>query len=91
MVLRVMIERNGEAREGHRRIEARARCRGELIKVVREVGEFSGAHGAQKTDASAVGESGMGIRNAMGKPTSHSEGPSVQTGVCDVGCGTVER
>ena len=65
-------------------IEGSGRARGAEGKVVEEGGEFSGEHGVQKADASAMEESGMG--KVLGKPSSPAEAPSVQAGACEGSC-----
>ena len=77
MVLRVM----SEMMRLRKVIEGSGRARGAKGKVVEEGGEFSGRHGAQEADASAVEKSDKG--KALGKPASPAEAPSVQAGVCE--------
>ena len=67
-------------------IEGSGRVHGTEGKVVEEGGKFSGGHGVQKADASAMEESDKG--KAPGKPASPAEATSVQAGVCEGSCGS---
>ena len=66
-------------------IEGLGRARGAEGKA-EEGGKFSGGHGVQKADASAMEESDKG--KAPGKPASPAEATSVQAGVCEGSCGS---
>ena len=74
-------------------IEGSGRVHGTEGKVVEEGGKFSGGHGVQKADASAMEECDKGSLRALGKPASPAEAPSVllsavQVGACESGCGS---
>ena len=82
VVLRVMIE----TVRLRTVIEGSGRARGAERKVVEEDGKFSGGHGVQEADASAMEENDKG--KALGKSASPVEAPSVQVGVCEGSCGS---
>ena len=53
-------------------------------KAVEEVGAVSGGHSVQEADASEV--EGDGTGNALGKPASPAEAPSMQAEACEGSC-----